>query len=243
MNSPVSGALQQRILLPRPLAEEINCLSNDQRRAVIYPSDAVLLAGRGAGKTRVLVAKAAFLTCAEIPPPQRVGCVTFGNQAAEEIRRRLRSLNPALTRTVTCSTLHSFCLSEILTPFRWSRGYAPITSRSVISLARSRIACGSKPMTGSAWLKISRWTEHRDIACRRTLFAGEPTSRFASDVVAAARTYDRMLLETGVPDFEAMVGAACSCCGSVHPSPVSLRLVSRGLLSTNIRIWDRCSTA
>jgi DNA helicase-2/ATP-dependent DNA helicase PcrA len=167
----------------------------------------VILAGPGAGKTRLLVAKAAYLASHEIDPPQRVACLTFATEAAEEIRRRLRALHPDSIQIATCSTVHAFCLSEILTPFSAAAGFPPIAAHSVIDATQQQ-ALRIRAYDEARITDDPRFSSDRDIACRRALFSGQGIDRFSHDVVYAARFYDRMLADSGLLDFESMVGRA-----------------------------------
>ena len=60
-------------------------LNDAQRQAVTAPSEpALIIAGAGSGKTRVLVHRAAWLIDVEGVSPQGLLAVTFTNKAAAE---------------------------------------------------------------------------------------------------------------------------------------------------------------
>jgi DNA helicase-2/ATP-dependent DNA helicase PcrA len=78
----------------------------------------VVVAGPGAGKTRILVLKAAKLLYENVVPPQGIACVTYAHAMAEELRRQVESLGVSSEAyNVFIGTLHSFCFSNILIPF------------------------------------------------------------------------------------------------------------------------------
>lgn len=75
-----------------PTETFLNELSDEQRTAATTMGKAVrVVAGPGSGKTRVLVARAAYLLALGIPP-QDILILTFTNRAAGEVADRLKKL-------------------------------------------------------------------------------------------------------------------------------------------------------
>lgn len=72
-------------------------------------SPALVLAGAGSGKTRVLTARLAHLVEHHGVAPQRILCVTFTNRAAQEMRRRVAELLGREPRGLWIGTFHSLC--------------------------------------------------------------------------------------------------------------------------------------
>jgi len=83
-------------------------LTPEQRAAVTHPSGPLMvLAGAGAGKTRVLCRRLAWLVEQGYEPGRVLG-VTFTRQAAEELRLRAEDLLGRSHETLRVSTLHSW---------------------------------------------------------------------------------------------------------------------------------------
>ena len=75
------------------VSELINDLNDAQRQAVCAsPTNQLILAGAGSGKTRVLVHRIAWLIHVERVSPYEIMAVTFTNKAAREMRERLSGL-------------------------------------------------------------------------------------------------------------------------------------------------------
>ena len=102
--------------------EKLKPLTAQQRAAVDYPDNLLLTACPGSGKTRTLIAKLVYELEAIRQTPRAICCITYTNTAVEEIEHRaLEQLNPGDDQHVFVSTIHSFCLNEIVRPFGWLR--------------------------------------------------------------------------------------------------------------------------
>ncbi|NDV90397.1 DNA helicase II [Alteromonas sp. 345S023] len=82
-------------------------LNDKQREAVAAPlSNALVLAGAGSGKTRVLVHRIAWLMEVENIAPFSILAVTFTNKAAREMRGRIESLMGRNLHSMWIGTFH-----------------------------------------------------------------------------------------------------------------------------------------
>lgn len=90
-----------------------NILSNlnpEQLAAVTLPAQsALVLAGAGSGKTRVLTTRIAWLIQTGQISPQGILAVTFTNKASKEMLARLSSMLPINTRGMWIGTFHGLC--------------------------------------------------------------------------------------------------------------------------------------
>lgn len=85
-------------------------LNPEQAEAVTLPyQSALILAGAGSGKTRVLTTRIAYLIQSGQASPNSLLAVTFTNKAAREMVARLGTLLPINTRGMWIGTFHGLC--------------------------------------------------------------------------------------------------------------------------------------
>lgn len=84
-------------------------LNPDQQKAVkLADGPAIILAGAGSGKTRVLTYKVIYLINEHHIAPENILCLTFTNKAAKEMRERIEKYIP-VGRKPLVTTFHSLC--------------------------------------------------------------------------------------------------------------------------------------
>ena len=85
-------------------------LNPQQLQSVTLPAvNALILAGAGSGKTRVLTTRLAWLVSTGQVGPHGVLAVTFTNKAAKEMMARLSALLPINVRGMWIGTFHGLC--------------------------------------------------------------------------------------------------------------------------------------
>src|SRR5262245_18437656 len=85
-------------------------LNEQQLEAVTLPhQSALILAGAGSGKTRVLTTRVAWLIHTGQVSPAGVVAVTFTNKAAKEMLTRISAMLPINTRGMWVGTFHGLC--------------------------------------------------------------------------------------------------------------------------------------
>src|SRR3982751_4778569 len=93
--------------MSNPLLSNLN---REQLAAVTLPHrSALILAGAGSGKTRVLTTRIAWLLATGQPTPWSILAVTFTNKAAKEMLLRLSVMTPINLRGMWIGTFHGLC--------------------------------------------------------------------------------------------------------------------------------------
>jgi DNA helicase II / ATP-dependent DNA helicase PcrA len=94
-------------------------LNPEQHRAVTLGREsALILAGAGSGKTRVLTTRIAYLVNTGEASPAGILAVTFTNKAAREMLTRLSAMLPINTRGMWIGTFHGLCNRMLRTHHR-----------------------------------------------------------------------------------------------------------------------------
>ncbi len=132
-------------------------LNDAQREAVTSkPTNQLILAGAGSGKTRVLVHRIAWLIQVEKVSPYSIMAVTFTNKAAREMRARLEALlSEALmgrTRAMWVGTFHG--LAHRLLKAHWQDAGLPQNFQILDSDDQLRLV---KRVCQSLQLDETRW--------------------------------------------------------------------------------------
>ncbi|MBN1695085.1 UvrD-helicase domain-containing protein [candidate division WOR-3 bacterium] len=102
-------------------------LNEEQEKAVTHTSGpALVLAGAGSGKTRVITYRIVYLLEQKDVKPYNILAVTFTNKAADEMKERLYSLVRRSTKGIWMGTFHSICarlLREFASCTTYSRNF------------------------------------------------------------------------------------------------------------------------
>src|SRR5437868_4127796 len=99
-----------------PLLQHLN---PEQLAAVTLPDEhALILAGAGSGKTRVLTTRMAWLVKAGRAMPSGILAVTFTNKAAREMLTRVTAMMPVNPRGIWMGTFHGLCNRMLRTHHR-----------------------------------------------------------------------------------------------------------------------------
>jgi DNA helicase-2/ATP-dependent DNA helicase PcrA len=116
----------------------LDSLNDDQRQAVASPLGAALvLAGAGSGKTRVLVHRVAWLIQVGGASPNSILAVTFTNKAAAEMRSRIETLLGLPSGAMWLGTFHG--LAHRLLRIHWREAGLPQSFQILDSEDQARV--------------------------------------------------------------------------------------------------------
>ena len=178
-------------------------ISEDDMQFAAYKAvnNTVVIAGPGSGKTTVLTLKVMQLLAEMIYPPRGLACLTYSTEAVREFKSRLVKLGLEKRKNVFLGTVHSFCLSEIITPFAalYPQYKIPLPIR-IISEAEKNRLFNSQNYEGTPKLIDVDKERTRNI---------KGISRVAIEsydiALKAAISFEELLIENGYLDFISMV--------------------------------------
>lgn len=189
------------------LAAEALRKNEGQWKAYQSKGNCVILAGPGSGKTKTLTVKMARMLAEDVRPPRGIACITYNNQCARELRRRLAALGVEDGRRASIGTLHSFCLQHIVSPYARIAGLSvPEPLNVATAEERERCLAGAVEKVVGANENPRDWVFRCDVY-RRTHLDRDKPEWYGDDEQAAKviEDYERRLTVKGVVDFDAMV--------------------------------------
>lgn len=121
--------------------EEILRSVNDEQKLPVqdYKGPSIVLAGAGAGKTRTIVARAAYMIEDGVDPSS-ILIFTFTKKAANEIKERILNEIGVIGGAITTGTYHSFCsrvLRHNIEKFGlWTRSFSIFDAEDSLKLIK-----------------------------------------------------------------------------------------------------------
>lgn len=178
----------------------------DQWNAYESEGNAIVLAGPGSGKTKVITVKIARLLTESIRKPRRLACITYSNACVGELLSRLRKLGVGEDDRLALATVHSFCLTELVMPYAKLAGItvpdplkvaSPSQSRDLFRKAYVQIHRGQPPW----WYRVECDKLRRTVLDRESKTWKQWPGR-ETDVIEA---YEALLLQNGLIDFDGII--------------------------------------
>jgi len=180
-------------------------LNDAQRQAVGAPLGAALiLAGAGSGKTRVLVHRVAWLIEVEGASPHSILAVTFTNKAAAEMRRRIETLLRHPGGALWIGTFHG--LAHRLLRLHWREAGLPQSFQILDSEDQARLL---RKVLKALDLDETRWVpreilwfinaqKDEGLRPKHLKDDGDPTRR---QLIKIYQAYEEACQRGGVVDF------------------------------------------
>jgi len=180
-----------------------------QWQAYESTGNCVILGGPGSGKTKTITIKIARLLEEQVHRPRRIACITYSNACVDELRSRLSTLGCDDDTRLQVSTVHSFCLMELVSPFARIVGLDLPDPLQVASPQRVRelFAETCRGIFGHAM------NYQFNLACeklRRTVLKRESKewNEWNVDETRTVVAYEALLAENGLIDFDGLVLAS-----------------------------------
>jgi len=164
----------------------------------------VVLAGPGSGKTRTLVLKLARILAEDVEAPRGAACITYSQECARELTRRLDALGLRESQNLFIGTVHGFCLRHILAPYGRLAGLAlpyPLTT------ATTRQIQAIEKRTGDALFGVKHPHKPIDLGRHRrsVLDRQSPAWTAEPELAAWAEAYETELHSAGLIDFDDLI--------------------------------------
>ena len=195
-------------MIPHP-DELLSDLTDAQRQAAAHlDGPALILAGPGSGKTRVITRRVAWMLVNGIPAWQ-VLALTFTNKAAGEMRERIDALLPdsmSNRRGLFVSTFHAFCARQLRV---FGERIGLDAGFSIYDTSDQRRAM--KEALGSAGLESGNWTPASMLStvshAKNQLldaagFEEQSSDFYTRSVARAFRAYEGILTRNNAVDFD-----------------------------------------
>jgi DNA helicase II / ATP-dependent DNA helicase PcrA len=179
-------------------------LNDEQLEAVTLPQQsALILAGAGSGKTRVLTTRMAWLIQTGQISPMSLLAVTFTNKAAKEMLTRLSAMLPINTRGMWVGTFHGLCNRMLRAHYREAglpQLFQILDSQDQLALVKRLMKAlhideERYPPRQAQWFIAAQKEEGKRAE------KVEPYDDFSRRMVEFYAEYDRQCQREGVVDF------------------------------------------
>jgi DNA helicase II / ATP-dependent DNA helicase PcrA len=180
-------------------------LNPEQLQAVTLPNQhALILAGAGSGKTRVLTTRIAWLIQTAAVSPTGVLAVTFTNKAAKEMLTRVSAMLPISTRGMWVGTFHGLCNRMLRTHYRDAglpQAFQILDSSDQLAMVR-RVLKSLNVDEDRFQPKQVQWfiNDHKEEGARPRDVTGA-RDEFALRATEFYAAYDEQCQKEGVVDF------------------------------------------
>jgi len=179
-------------------------LNPEQRAAVTLPHEsALILAGAGSGKTRVLTTRMVWLIQSGQVSPHGILAVTFTNKAAKEMMTRISAMLPINTRGMWVGTFHGLANRLLRTHWREAglpQSFQILDSADQLSAIKRLMKSLNIDTEKYEPKKVQRFINGHKEAGRRAKDA-EAFDEYSMRLAEIFEAYDAQCQREGVADF------------------------------------------
>ena len=182
-------------------------LNDKQKEAVLYNDGPLLIiAGAGAGKTKTLTSKIAYIIDEHLATPYNILAITFTNKAAKEMRDRLYLLIGDEARKLQVSTFHSFGLKLLRENYEllgYDRNFVIMDSDDSLTVVKKII----KDLDYDPKVYNPKAIRNKISSCKNELISAKAYERYAvSDyeqvIQKVYEKYEKKLQQNNSVDFD-----------------------------------------
>ena len=182
-------------------------LNDRQKEAVLYNEGPLLIiAGAGAGKTKTLTTKIAYLIEEKGVDPRNILAITFTNKAAKEMKDRLYLQIGSLAKQLQVSTFHSFGLKLLRDNYDalgYDKNFVIMDSDDSLTVVKKIL----KDLNYDPKIYNPRGIRNKISSCKNEMTSPEMYERFAvSDyekvVLEVYKKYETKLQRNNSVDFD-----------------------------------------
>ena len=185
---------------------EVATLRGNAGQEAAYASQGhcVVLAGPGSGKTKTLVLNLARMLAEDVEAPRGAACITYSQECARELARRLEPLGLRDCENLFVGTVHGFCLRHLILPYGRLAGL-PVPNP--LTVATGRQAGEIFTRTGERVLGVNQPYRIMDVSKHRrvNLDRHEHSWNADPDLAALSESYEVALRRQGLLDFDDLV--------------------------------------
>ncbi len=187
------------------LAQAADLVSNPgQQAAYDSTGHCVVLAGPGSGKTKTLVLKLARIMAEDVRAPRGAACITYSQECARELTRRLERLGLREAPNLFIGTVHGFCLRHLLMPYG-RLANLPVPFPLVVATQRQSDQLMKR--VGDRLFGIGHPNKPMDLGRHRRSILDRTSEAWSNEeeLAAWAEGYEAELRRTGLVDFDDLV--------------------------------------
>ena len=185
----------------------LETLNDRQKEAVLYNEGPLLIiAGAGAGKTKTLTTKIAYLIEENDVLPSNILAITFTNKAAKEIKDRIIKLIGSIGYQIQTSTFHSFglkLLKENYERLGFDKNFVIMDSDDSLTIVKKIL----KDMDLDPKIYNPRAIRNKISSCKNELISPKAYSRYTVSpyeeiVCKVYEKYQEKLMKNNAVDFD-----------------------------------------